>query len=82
MKTYGGVDIYLQVSLPSALVRGEWSTTSPCNFTSGEKAPGTYWIGGCVGSRIGLNDRDKRKFLILPGLELRHLGRPDRSQSL
>jgi hypothetical protein len=35
-----------------------------------------------VGSKAGLNDLEKRKFLTLPGLELRPLGRPARSQSL
>jgi hypothetical protein len=32
--------------------------------------------------RAGLEDMEKRKFLNLPGLELRPLGRPARSQSL
>jgi hypothetical protein len=32
--------------------------------------------------RASLDDVEKRKFLTLPGLELRHLGRPARSQSL
>jgi hypothetical protein len=35
-----------------------------------------------VGPRTGLNDMEKRKFLTLPGLELRPLVRPARSQSL
>jgi hypothetical protein len=35
-----------------------------------------------VGLRTGLDDMEKRKFLTLPGLELRPLGRPGRSQSL
>jgi hypothetical protein len=35
-----------------------------------------------VGPRAGLNDMEKIKFLTLPGLELRPLGRPDCSQSL
>jgi hypothetical protein len=35
-----------------------------------------------VDPRVGLEDVEKRKFLILPGLELRPLGRPARSQSL
>jgi hypothetical protein len=33
------------------------------------KAPGTHWIGGCVGLRAGLEDVEKRKFLPLPGLQ-------------
>jgi hypothetical protein len=32
--------------------------------------------------KAGLDDMEKRKFLTLPGLELRPLGRPARSQSL
>jgi hypothetical protein len=46
------------------------------------KSPGTHWIGGCVDPRVGLDAVEKRRFLILPGPELRPLGRPARSQSL
>jgi hypothetical protein len=35
-----------------------------------------------MGPRAGLDDVEKRKFLILPGLELRPLGLPARSQWL
>jgi hypothetical protein len=35
-----------------------------------------------VGPRASLDDVVKREFLTLPGLELRPLGRPARSQSL
>jgi hypothetical protein len=35
-----------------------------------------------VGPRAGLDDVEKRKFLVLPELELQPLGRPARSQSL
>jgi hypothetical protein len=55
---------------------------TPRLFTPGERAPGTHWIGDWVDPRAGLDDVEKRKFLILPGLELRPLGRPVRSQSL
>jgi hypothetical protein len=48
----------------------------------GERAPGNHWIGGWVGPRAGLDDVKKRKFLTLPGLEFRLLGRPAHSQSL
>jgi hypothetical protein len=44
--------------------------------------PPTQWIGGWVGPRAGLDDVENIKFLILPGLELRSLGHPARSQSL
>jgi hypothetical protein len=39
-------------------------------------------IGGWVGSRTGLDDVEKRKFLTLPELELRPLGLPAGRQSL
>jgi hypothetical protein len=35
-----------------------------------------------VGARAGMDDVEKRKFLTLPGLELRPLSRPARSQTL
>jgi hypothetical protein len=71
------------MSLPArTLVRGEWSASSSCRFTPGERTSGTFWIGGWVGPRTGLDDVEKRKFLTLSGLELWSLGRPARSQSL
>jgi hypothetical protein len=42
---------------------------------------GAQWIGGWVDPRDSL-DVQKRKFLTIPGLELRPLGRPARTQSL
>jgi hypothetical protein len=66
----------------SALVRGEWSASRPVRLTPGERVPGTHCTGGWVGPRAGLDDVDKWKFLPPPGLELRPIGRPARSQSL
>jgi hypothetical protein len=77
MKTYGGADVYIHVSLTSALVGGKWSASHPGRFTRG-----THWVGGWVDPRAGLDDMEKRKFFTLPGLELRFLGPPPRSQSL
>jgi hypothetical protein len=82
MKTNGGLDVYIHVFLTSALVGGEWSASHPGRFTAEEKASDAHWIGGWVGPRAGLDDVEKRKFLTLPGLELRLFGRPARSQSL
>jgi hypothetical protein len=79
---YWGMDVYIHVFLTSALAGGEWSVSSPSRFNPGEKATGIHWIGGWVERRGGLDDVEKRKFFILPGLELRLLGRPARSQSL
>jgi hypothetical protein len=75
MKAYGAVDVY-HIFLTSAQAGGEWSVSRLGRFT-----PRTHWIGGWVGPRAGLDDVKKRKFLTLPGLELRTLGRPARSQS-
>jgi hypothetical protein len=81
MKVYGGMDVYIHIFSTSALAGGEWSASRPGRFTSRERAPVTHWIGGWVDPRAGLGDAEKRKFLILPGLELRPLGRPARNQS-
>jgi hypothetical protein len=75
MKAYGGMDVYIHIFLTSALAGSEWSASRPCRFT-----PGTLWIGW-VDPIAGLDDVN-RKFLTLPGLELRPLGRPARNQSL
>jgi hypothetical protein len=42
--------------LTSAPVGDEWSASRPGHFTPGERAPDTYWVGGCVGPRAGLDD--------------------------
>jgi hypothetical protein len=76
MKAYGGVDVEIHIFLTSALVGGEWSASRLGRFTSGDRAPGTHWIGGWVDPRAGLDDLEKREFFTLPRLELRPLGRP------
>jgi hypothetical protein len=70
------------IFLTLAVAGGEWSDSRPVRFTPGERAPGNHWIGGWVDPRAGVDDVEKRKFLILPGLKLRPLGRLARSQSL
>jgi hypothetical protein len=82
MKAYGGVEVYIHVFLTSALDGGEWSASRPGRFTPGEKTPGNHWTGVWVGPRASLDDVEKRTFFTLPGLELRLLGSPVRSQSL
>jgi hypothetical protein len=68
--------------LDQALVGGEWSASRPDRFISGERDPSTHWIEGWMEPRAGMDDVGTLKFLILPGLELRFLCRPDRGQSL
>jgi hypothetical protein len=82
MKAYGGVDVYIHIFLTSALAGGEWSASRPDRFIPVERVSGTHWIGVRVDLRAGLDDVEKRTFLTLPGLELRPLSRPARSQSL
>jgi hypothetical protein len=79
MKAYGGVDVQIHIFLTSALAGGEWSASRPGRFTPRERASGTHWIEGWVDPRAGVDDLEKRKFLTLPGLELRPLSRPARS---
>jgi len=38
-------------TLTSVLDGGQLSTSRPSRFTSGERAPGSYWIGDWVGPR-------------------------------
>jgi hypothetical protein len=68
--------------MTSAIVGGEWKASRSAVLLTGEKAPGTHWIGGWVDPRPGLDNAEKRKSLPLPGLELRPICRPSRSQSL
>jgi hypothetical protein len=78
MKTYGEVDIEIRVFLISTLVVGEWLASLPFRFTPWyplyKKLDGPH--------RASLDDKEKWKFLTLPGLELRSLSRPARLQSL
>jgi hypothetical protein len=82
MKAYGRVDVQLHIFLTLALVGGEWSASRPCRFTARERAPGIHGIGGWVQPRATLGNVEKRKFLTLPGLEFRPLGRTTLSRLL
>jgi hypothetical protein len=56
---YKGVDVQIHIFLASALVGGEWSASRSGGFIPRERAPGTYWIGGWVDPRPGLDDLEK-----------------------
>jgi hypothetical protein len=65
--------MYTSRFLDLGTVGGKWLALLSGRFTLGEKVPGTHWIGGWVGPRIGLDDVQKGKFFTLPELELRPL---------
>jgi hypothetical protein len=65
--------------LTKTVAGGEWLASRPGRLIPGETALGTHWIGGWVDPRADLDDVEKRKFLTLPGFELRSLGLPARS---
>jgi hypothetical protein len=50
---------YKNIFLTSALLGGEWSASRPDRFTPGERALDTYWIGGWVSPRAGVEDVEK-----------------------
>jgi hypothetical protein len=56
--------------MTSALVGGEWSATHPSNFNLKERFSGTHCIEGWLGSRIGLDNVEKREISPLPRLKL------------
>jgi hypothetical protein len=47
--------------MTSALDGGKWEDSHSVRFTHGDKAPSTYWIGGWVGPRAGLDALEKRE---------------------
>jgi hypothetical protein len=55
---------------------------APATLPLDERVLGIHWIGDWVGPRAGLDDAEKIKFFTLPGLELRPIRRPARSQPL
>jgi hypothetical protein len=75
MKTYGGVCIDLHFLDLGTSCRWVVSLTLPVALPSGKQPPGTQWIGGWVDPRTCPDNVEKSKFLTLPGLELRVLGR-------
>jgi hypothetical protein len=49
------MEVSLRTFLTSTLDGRERSASRPYRFAPGGTAPGTYWIGGCVGPRAGLD---------------------------
>jgi hypothetical protein len=76
LKRHMGSGVTAPPFLTSVPDEGEWWASRPGSFTRGERFPGTHWIGGWLGPRVGLDDVEKGK--------IRHCresnpGRPARS---
>jgi hypothetical protein len=63
MKTYWGSGGIAPPFFTFALAGGEWSASCPCRVTLWERAPGTRFIEGRVGRKVGLEAVEKRKIL-------------------
>jgi len=57
---------------------GEWSPSRPGRFTSGDRAPGTQWVGGWVGPGAGMDKAAAKRKNFRPSRES-NSGRPARS---
>jgi hypothetical protein len=82
MKACGGSRCTGHVFLILLLVGGEWSSSRSTLFTPGGEASYTHMVEVLVRPRTGLDDVKNRKFLSLPVLEFRSLGRPAPRRSL
>jgi len=62
MKMYGGVEVQLHAFLTPAVGGGKWLVLRPGTTpTPTKEPPCTHWIGGWVGTRVGLGAVVKRK---------------------
>jgi hypothetical protein len=61
MKSYGEVEVWLHALLISALIGVGVVSFTPRPVYSRGRTPGTYWIGGWVDPRDGLDVMAKRK---------------------
>jgi hypothetical protein len=68
MKTYGSGGI-APLFLTSALGGGEWPASHTRCLTPGERAPSNNWFAGWVSSIADVDAVEKRKILLLSGIE-------------
>jgi hypothetical protein len=76
------MDVWADVFLISVPLEVSGQLGAPAALVPETENPSTHGIGGWVGPRAGLHDMEKRKILIVQGLELRLLGHPAHNQSL
>ena len=80
MKAYRGSRDIAPFILALGLDGEEWLASIPGRFIPGEWSPGTYWIGGFVGTTAGLDLVGKK--IIFASAENRTPERPSRSLAL
>lgn len=61
MKAYGRMEVQLLLFLTWAVDRGEQSASHPNCITVGERAHCTYWTGGWVAPKAGMEPLKKRE---------------------
>jgi len=61
VKTYGGMEVKLHISLTSALDGNEYLASCSYRFIAGGRDAGTHWIGDWVGPRNCLYMLAQRK---------------------
>jgi hypothetical protein len=61
MKTYGGMKVYPRHTKPQLYMEASEHLHALTILPVGETAHGTYWIGGWVGHRAGLDADDWRQ---------------------
>jgi hypothetical protein len=68
---YARMEVQPPPFLTSTLDVGEWSASQPGRLTPEKGVLGSYWMGGSVGPRVGVDPMEKKKFLLLRGTEPR-----------
>jgi hypothetical protein len=67
MKTYGGVDVQIQIFFTSAVDGGEWSASRPGRFTPKERTPPYTFDRRLGGPHSRYGRRREEKILDLTG---------------
>jgi hypothetical protein len=76
MKTYGCKEVKLHIFLISALEASGEHLLGLLPIP-GETAPSTYWRGGLVSPRVGLDaGEEKEKYMLLPGIKTQFPNNP------
>jgi hypothetical protein len=66
MNIYMGECTYSSTILHLVLDGGQWSASRTCSLTPIKTVPGTHFTGVCMGSRVGLEFMETRKYYFCP----------------